>query len=156
MNKSEAYKMDGLGNDFIIFDKRKDSLLLTREQIIKISNRNNEEAWLKLKVGQQKNPNKLVETFHGWGYEIVDHCVATNMVSMRGGIVDFFPTHSKEPLRIEFFSDTIESIRYFDLDSQRSTNKREEVTIQKPPVLKNGQNNSTDSSDKQSKVGLTD
>ena len=109
----------------------------------KISKKNNEETWLKLKVGQQKNPNKLVETFHNWGYEVVDHCVATNMVSMRGGIVDFFPTHSKEPLRIEFFSDTIESIRYFDLDSQRSTNKREEVTIQKPPVLKNGQNNQT-------------
>ena len=65
------------------------------------------------------------------------------MVSMRGGIVDFLPTHSKEPLRIEFFSDTIESIRYFDLDSQRSNNKREEVTIQKPPVLQNGQNNQT-------------
>ena len=41
MNKSEAYKMDGLGNDFIIFDKRKESTLLTKEQIIKISDRNN-------------------------------------------------------------------------------------------------------------------
>tara|TARA_B110000014_G_scaffold16403_1_gene10808 strand:- start:332 stop:1135 length:804 start_codon:yes stop_codon:yes gene_type:complete len=33
--------MDGLGNDFIIFDKRKESTLLTKEQIIKISDRNN-------------------------------------------------------------------------------------------------------------------
>ena len=41
MNKLEAYKMDGLGNDFIIFDNRKKSISLTKDQIIKISNRNN-------------------------------------------------------------------------------------------------------------------
>ena len=41
MNNLEAYKMDGLGNDFIIFDKRKKSISLTKDQIIKISDRNN-------------------------------------------------------------------------------------------------------------------
>ena len=41
MNKLDAYKMDGLGNDFIIFDKRKKSISLTKDQIVKISDRNN-------------------------------------------------------------------------------------------------------------------
>ena len=41
MNKLEAYKMDGLGNDFIIFDRRKNSISLTKDQIIKISDRSN-------------------------------------------------------------------------------------------------------------------
>jgi diaminopimelate epimerase len=41
MNKLDAYKMDGLGNDFIIFDKRKKSIFLTKDQIIKISSRSN-------------------------------------------------------------------------------------------------------------------
>ena len=41
MNKLDAYKMDGLGNDFIIFDKRKKSISLTENQIIKISSRSN-------------------------------------------------------------------------------------------------------------------
>ena len=41
MNKLDAYKMDGLGNDFIIFDKRKKSIFLTKDQIIKISDRSN-------------------------------------------------------------------------------------------------------------------
>ena len=41
MNKIDAYKMDGLGNDFIIFDRRKNFISLTPEQIIKISDRNN-------------------------------------------------------------------------------------------------------------------
>jgi len=39
MNKLDAYKMDGLGNDFIIFDKRKKSISLAKDQIIKISSR---------------------------------------------------------------------------------------------------------------------
>ena len=41
MNKLDAYKMDCLGNDFIIFDKRKKSISLTTDQIIKISSRSN-------------------------------------------------------------------------------------------------------------------
>ena len=39
MNNLEAYKMDGLGNDFVIFDKRKKSISLKKEQIIKIWDR---------------------------------------------------------------------------------------------------------------------
>ena len=35
MNKLDAYKMDGLGNDFIIFDRRNKSILLTKDQIVK-------------------------------------------------------------------------------------------------------------------------
>ena len=41
MNKLDAYKMDGLGNDFIIFDNREKSISLTKDQIIKISSRSN-------------------------------------------------------------------------------------------------------------------
>tara|TARA_B100002051_G_C16597172_1_gene566015 strand:- start:130 stop:957 length:828 start_codon:yes stop_codon:yes gene_type:complete len=41
MNKFEAYKMDGLGNDFIIFDNRKKSFSITKDQIIRISDRKN-------------------------------------------------------------------------------------------------------------------
>tara|TARA_B100000686_G_scaffold45235_1_gene47925 strand:+ start:1080 stop:1907 length:828 start_codon:yes stop_codon:yes gene_type:complete len=41
MNNLEAYKMDGLGNDFIIFDNRTKSISLTKDQVIKISSRNN-------------------------------------------------------------------------------------------------------------------
>ena len=40
MNKLEAYKMDGLGNDFIIFDRRKKSISLAKDQITNISDRN--------------------------------------------------------------------------------------------------------------------
>ena len=41
MNKLEAYKMDGLGNDFVIFDKRKKSVSLTKDHIVQIADRYN-------------------------------------------------------------------------------------------------------------------
>jgi Diaminopimelate epimerase len=37
----KAFKMDGLGNDFVIIDRRKNKINLTKEQIIKIGDRNN-------------------------------------------------------------------------------------------------------------------
>ena len=37
----KAFKMDGLGNDFVIIDRRKEDVSLSKEQIIKIGNRNN-------------------------------------------------------------------------------------------------------------------
>ena len=40
--------------------------------------------------------------------------------SLRGGILDVFPAESAKPVRIEFFGDQIESIRRFDVESQRS------------------------------------
>ena len=39
MNKLDAYKMDGLGNDFIICDQRQKPIVFTKEQIIKIADR---------------------------------------------------------------------------------------------------------------------
>ena len=50
-------------------------------------------------------------------------------MSIRGGIVDLFPPSGREPVRIEFFGDEIESIRYFDPSTQRSIKEVEELRI---------------------------
>ncbi|MGO9467055.1 MAG: DEAD/DEAH box helicase, partial [Isosphaeraceae bacterium] len=52
--------------------------------------------------------------------------------SVRGGIVDIFPTDSTDPVRIEFFGDEVESIRPFDVESQRSLDRWTSVTITAP------------------------
>lgn len=49
--------------------------------------------------------------------------------SIRGSIIDIYPSVEEQPIRIEFFGDTIESIRYFDVESQRSREKLEEINI---------------------------
>jgi len=70
MNKLEAYKMDGLGNDFIIFDKRKKSISLTKDQIIKISDRNNIGCDQVIFIDQDKSNNVFLKFYNSDGGEI--------------------------------------------------------------------------------------
>ena len=49
--------------------------------------------------------------------------------SVRGGILDVFPTDATDPVRIEYFGDEIESIRPFDVESQRSLDRWNSVTL---------------------------
>ena len=49
--------------------------------------------------------------------------------SVRGGILDVFPAESNRPVRVEFFGDEIESIRRFDVETQRSVLKVNEATV---------------------------
>ncbi|NWG31675.1 MAG: transcription-repair coupling factor [Rhodocyclaceae bacterium] len=54
------------------------------------------------------------------GYQHVTQVVAPGEYSLRGGLVDLFPMGSALPYRIELFDDEIETLRCFDVDSQRS------------------------------------
>jgi transcription-repair coupling factor (superfamily II helicase) len=52
-----------------------------------------------------------------------------NDFAVRGGIIDIFPENLNQPVRIEFFGNTIESIRDFDIVTQRSISQLENVDI---------------------------
>ena len=70
MNNLEAYKMDGLGNDFIIFDKRQKSVELTKDQIIKISDRNSIGCDQVIFINKDENNNALLKFYNSDGNEI--------------------------------------------------------------------------------------
>jgi len=70
MNNIEAYKMDGLGNDFIIFDNRIKSISLTKNQIIKISNRSNVGCDQVIFVEKDKSNDVYLKFFNSDGGEI--------------------------------------------------------------------------------------
>tara|TARA_B100001123_G_scaffold59544_1_gene64259 strand:- start:292 stop:1119 length:828 start_codon:yes stop_codon:yes gene_type:complete len=70
MNKLDAYKMDGLGNDFIIFDKRKKSISLTKDQIVKISKRSNIGCDQVIFVDNDKSNNAYLTFYNSDGGEI--------------------------------------------------------------------------------------
>ena len=74
----------------------------------------------------------LINNFINSGYERVNMVEGIGQFSMRGGILDFFPPNSDNPYRIEFFDDEVDSIRTFDIRSQRSLERVENVFI--PPV----------------------
>tara|TARA_B100000686_G_scaffold342127_1_gene420679 strand:+ start:146 stop:973 length:828 start_codon:yes stop_codon:yes gene_type:complete len=70
MNKLDAYKMDGLGNDFIIFDKREKSISLTKDQIIKISDRNNIGCDQVILIDKDKDSDAFLKFYNSDGGEI--------------------------------------------------------------------------------------
>lgn len=63
------------------------------------------------------------------GYEHASMVTTPGEFSRRGGIIDIYPITEQNPIRIELFDEEIDSIRYFDAETQRSLNKVEEVTI---------------------------
>ena len=70
MNYLEAYKMDALGNDFIIFDKRKNSISLTKDQIIKISKRDNIGCDQVIFINNDKKNDAFLEFYNSDGGEV--------------------------------------------------------------------------------------
>ena len=70
MDILKAYKMDGLGNDFIIFDERKESLELTKEQIIKISDRKNFGCDQVIFINRDESNDAFVKFYNSDGGEI--------------------------------------------------------------------------------------
>lgn len=63
------------------------------------------------------------------GYTHAAQVDGEGQFSSRGGIVDFFPPGSENPCRCEFFGDTVDSLAYFETDSQRRTQPLTEITI---------------------------
>ncbi len=63
------------------------------------------------------------------GYERVDRVDDRGQFAVRGGIVDVFPTTGREPLRVEFFGDEIESVRAFSPFTQRALHPVAEATL---------------------------
>ena len=83
---------------------------------------------LKLKVGQEFSLEKLKEILVLLGYERYDSIEGKGQFGIRGGIVDI-AINSKDGVRIEFWGDEIDSIRKFNILTQRSTDMLKSVTI---------------------------
>lgn len=83
----------------------------------------------KISVGEEFDLEKLVEFFVLAGYERVPMVEAIGQFSVRGGIVDYFPANSKNPVRVEFFDTEVDSIRSFDYLNQRSIENLDSVYI---------------------------
>lgn len=82
-----------------------------------------------LTLEESSDPLKLMERFFALGYETVSQVEAKGQVAHRGGIIDVFPPTGEQAYRIDFFGDTIESIRCFDPQTQLSTHNLEKAEI---------------------------
>jgi transcription-repair coupling factor (superfamily II helicase) len=73
--------------------------------------------------------SELLGYLHSVGYETRETVEMPGQLTVRGGIVDLFSPEALRPVRLEFFGDSLESIREFDADTQRSTRPLERTTI---------------------------
>ena len=82
-----------------------------------------------LKKNQDITKDDLYKQLISIGYDNDTIVNKTGEVASRGYIIDIFPSNLENPIRIEFWGDTIDSIREFDIETQRSTKEIEKVII---------------------------
>ena len=82
-----------------------------------------------LKKGDTYSLQQVRQHLTDTGYYLVDQVYEHGEFAIRGSIMDIFLTGSDQPLRIELFDDEVESIRYFDVDTQRSKQEVDAVRM---------------------------
>ena len=80
-------------------------------------------------VGKSYDLSEIKKNLVKYGYINVNKIDASLQFAVRGDILDIFSVNNDNPIRIEFFGDEIESIRYFDLAKQTSIEKVSKITI---------------------------
>ena len=87
------------------------------------------EQSITVESGQIIDLDAWKERLIAMGYERMAQVDGMGQFSIRGGIVDIFPLTEEVPVRIELWDDEVDSIRTFDLESQRSVEQLESITI---------------------------
>lgn len=80
-------------------------------------------------AGEELEPEEAAKRLVAMGYERVPYVEAMGQFGIRGGIVDIFPMDREYPVRIELFDTEIDSVRSFDVLSQRSVRNEASVRI---------------------------
>lgn len=84
---------------------------------------------INIKTGDEWEPLQLVRELERLGYTRVKYVEKPFTYAIRGGVCDVFSIQMEQPLRIEFFDVEVDSLRYFDIENQRSLSRVEEATI---------------------------
>ena len=93
----------------------------------------NKTSWLKnsllVKAGATIDVDNWLNQLVAMGYSRQPMVTAPGEFALRGGILDLYPIHMEDPVRIELFDTEVDSIRTFSADNQRSTGKLEALSI---------------------------
>lgn len=87
------------------------------------------EKTLKLSAGERVDASFVSELLDSYGFQYVDYVYEPGQYAVRGSILDVFSFSGELPYRIDFFGDEVETIRTFDLETQLSKEKLNEVRI---------------------------
>ena len=94
-----------------------------------ISKKQLDDRTLVLHQGDVLDVDGTLETLHSLGFREVDYVYEPGQFALRGSILDVYSYSSEYPFRIDLFGDDIDSIRTFEVETQLSKDKREQVEI---------------------------
>ncbi|MDC3414864.1 transcription-repair coupling factor [Aquibacillus sp. 3ASR75-11] len=84
---------------------------------------------LSFRLNEEINIENYLSSFIDMGYERTEMVATPGEFSVRGGIMDIYPLTESNPIRVELFDNEVDSIRYFDPESQRSLEKVDTITV---------------------------
>ncbi len=87
------------------------------------------ESILTIRVGDTLSTSTIEEILADNGFERVEFVYEPGQYSVRGGIVDIFSFSDNKPYRIDLFGDEVDSIRHFDLSSQLSVDRLQQIEV---------------------------
>jgi len=84
---------------------------------------------LEIKTGETLGMEFLQEVLETYHFQLVDFVFEPGQYAIRGGIADIFSYASSQPCRIDFFGDEVDSIRLFDVETQRSQEQLKRIPV---------------------------
>ena len=86
-------------------------------------------AVMRIEIEEEHPIDDLVAHLASWGYHRSDLVFEVGQFAVRGGVFDFFPPGAEAPVRLDLFGDTVDSIRCFEPESQRSEESLEAIDV---------------------------
>ena len=96
-------------------------LVVTRQELV--------QATIELRQGARHDIAQLEEQIQQLGFQRTDYVYEPGQYAVRGSILDIYSFSYERPYRVDFFDDEIDSIRTFDIQTQLSLEKKEEVQV---------------------------
>src|SRR5450631_4044493 len=87
------------------------------------------ENMIRIKSGEPIQPEALLESLVGFGFERTDFVYEPGQFALRGGILDIYSFGNEKPYRVELFGNEVDSIRIFDPETQLSERRLLQVNI---------------------------
>ncbi|KXT77781.1 Transcription-repair coupling factor [Streptococcus sp. DD13] len=115
-----------------LLDKEKEGFLVLNYAAIRIllpTVNQYQDSFIELTVGQEKEIDTIVNLLSRTGYKKVSRVLTIGEFSRRGDILDIYDSRLEQPIRIEFFGDEIDGIRFFDIEKQTSISNLDSIRI---------------------------
>ena len=113
-------------------NKRERFILISTYDLIKLklpSKKSIDNNTTRIEIGGNLTYDDLIEYFNTINYDRVKYVDSPGDFAVRGSIIDFWSYSEKQPCRLEYDGDFLESIRHFDFETQRSLDKITSVTV---------------------------